>query len=313
MSGEKVVFKLDYRPPYDWDAVLGFLGLRAVPGVEVVRDGAFARTVSLDGRKGWIAVTPAPGHDALRATVSASLAPARAEVVARLRRLFDLDADPEAIAAHLARDRRLSSSVSARPGLRVPGSLLGFDAAVRAILGQQISVAAATTLAGRLARALGEPIEVPAWGLTHLPPTAESIAAASENDLAALGILRSRASTLRALAERVATGAISFEPRTQAEVVIDRLRELPGIGAWTAHYVAMRALGWPDAFPEGDLGVLRALGNVSAREARTLAERWRPYRAYAVMHLWHSHAPAPQSTLAPTARRSSKRRPKDRP
>jgi AraC family transcriptional regulator of adaptative response / DNA-3-methyladenine glycosylase II len=307
MAGEKVVWKLGYRPPYDWAAVLQFLAPRAVPGVELVRDGAFLRAVGLDRRRGWVRVAPAEGQHALRAEVSASLAPVLPNLVARLRRLFDLDADPEMISTHLGRDRRLAKAVTAHPGLRVPGSLIGFDAAARAILGQQISVAAATTLAGRLAVALGEPIDVPQLGLSHLAPSPEAVAAASENELTALGILRSRAATLRALGEQVARGAITFEPGTEAELVIARLLELPGVGPWTAHYVAMRGLGWPDAFPDGDLGVLRALGNVSAREARAIAERWRPWRAYAVMHLWNAHsagrAPPPRSTLLATERR----------
>jgi AraC family transcriptional regulator of adaptative response / DNA-3-methyladenine glycosylase II len=298
VPGETIVIKLGYRPPYDWEAVLRFLGPRAVPGVEAVNDGAYLRTANLDGRTGFIEITPAKRQDALRAVVSASFAPARVDLVVRLRRLFDLDADPATIAAHLARDRRLAKWVAARPGLRVPGSLIGFDTAARAILGQQVSVAAATTLAGRLARTLGEPIEIRRPGLSHLAPSPEAIAGASEKDLTALGILRSRAATLRALAERVATRAISFEPGADPALVIERLLELPGIGPWTAHYVAMRALGWPDAFPEGDLGILRALGNVSAREARAMAERWRPWRAYAVMHLWCSHAPPERRTIS---------------
>jgi AraC family transcriptional regulator of adaptative response / DNA-3-methyladenine glycosylase II len=209
-------------------------------------------------------------------------------IVARLRRLFDLDAEPWVIAQHLAKDRRLARRLDAQPGLRVPGAFDPFEAACRAILGQQVSVAAATTLAGRVAQAYGELIETPYTELSRLTPRVERIARAEADALMALGLTGARARSLQRLAQEIASGGLSLDTGADAEGTVQRLQELPGIGPWTAEYVAMRALSWPDAFVAGDLGVQKALGSVGERRARTLSEAWRPWRAYAVMHLWTS-------------------------
>jgi len=206
--------------------------------------------------------------------------------VARLRRLFDLDARPAEIGAHLQRDPRLAPHVRARPGLRLPGAFDPFEAAARAVLGQQISVAAARTIAGRLAARLGTPIATPHPALTRLFPSPAAIAGASAEALATLGVPGRRVATLRAIAAAVTAGRLSLDGGAEPARLVEELTALPGVGRWTAHYLAMRALGWPDAFPEDDLGLRRALGDVSGAAARAIAEPWRPWRAYGATHLW---------------------------
>jgi AraC family transcriptional regulator of adaptative response / DNA-3-methyladenine glycosylase II len=266
--------------------MLAFLAARTTAGVEEVAEGAWRRTVRLGRHAGWVSVTRDPAGDALLAEVSASLAPVLAPLEAGLRALFDLDARPDVIAAHLGRDRLLAPSLRRRPGLRVVGALDGFDAAVRVVVGQQVTVAAATTIAGRLARALGEPITTPFPALDRLPATPEALAAAGEDRVAGLGMPGARARTLLALAAEVASGRLALARGGDLERVRTALLALPGVGPWTAEVVAMRALGAADAFPAGDLGVLRALGATSLRAAEARAERWRPWRAYATAHLW---------------------------
>ena len=289
--GETVTVRLPYRPPYDWSAILGYLAAHAVRGVELVRDGVYLRTAAVGAHRGWLSVTidpqpPDPKRPALRATISTSLTGALMSVVARLRRLFDLDARPTAIAAHLMRDRRLARHVRARPGLRVAGAFDPLEAAARAVLGQQVSVAAGGTIAARLTARLGQPISTPHPALTHLFPTADHIAESSAQDLAVLGVPGSRAATLRALARAVSRGELSLDAVGEPAQLVERLVALPGVGPWTAHCLAMRGLGWPDAFPEDDLVLRKALGGISGRQARALAERWRPWRAYGATHLW---------------------------
>jgi AraC family transcriptional regulator of adaptative response / DNA-3-methyladenine glycosylase II len=204
------------------------------------------------------------------------------QVLARLRRLFDLEATPQHIVTHLG------ALAEDHPGLRIPGAFEGFEMAVRAILGQQISVKAATTLAGRFASRFGDPMVTPFPGLTHLAPTAPVLAAATMNDLTRLGITQPRARSILAMAQAVASGSIALDVAVSIDRVLARLKELPGIGDWTAHYFAMRVFGWPDAFPYSDLGILKALKTKNPRQALAMAESWRPWRAYAAMHLWKS-------------------------
>jgi AraC family transcriptional regulator, regulatory protein of adaptative response / DNA-3-methyladenine glycosylase II len=244
--------------------------------------------VRLGARTGWVAVTHDRRCAALRAEVSLSLAGALMPLAARLRAAFDLDAHPQLVAAHLGRDQLLAGAVRRRPGLRVPGSFDGFETALRVVLGQQVSVQAATTVSGRLAAALGDPLDTPFADLTRLAPTAEAVAAAGEGRLSGLGMPGARARTLLALAREVARGSLGLERQASPTEVGERLRAIPGVGEWTAQVLAMRVLGFPDAFPAGDLGVRRALGTASAREAEARAEPWRPWRAYAAMHLWTS-------------------------
>ncbi len=289
---DTVTVTLQYRPPYDWSAMLGYLGAHAISGVELVRNGVYLRTAAVGGHRGWLAVAADPKPAALRATISTSLAGALPTVLCRLRRLFDLDARPAAIAAHLALDRRLARHVRARPGLRVTGAFDPFEAAARAVVGQQVSVAAARTIGARLAERLGERIATPHPELARLFPDAAAVAGAAARDRVALGLPAGRLETLRALALAVSRGDLTLEAVEPTELV-ERLSALPGIGRWTAHCLAMRGLGWPDAFPEDDLVLRRALGGISGRQARALAERWRPWRAYGATYLWtaHSHRP----------------------
>jgi AraC family transcriptional regulator of adaptative response / DNA-3-methyladenine glycosylase II len=281
-----MILRLAYQPPLDWAATLEFLAGRCTAGVEQVEGGAYRRTVRLGKRSGWVSATADPALPELRVELSSSLWAARRSLEARLRALFDLDADPAVVAATLRRDRLLSPSVRRNPGLRVNGAFDAFEAAVRVVLGQQVSVRAATTVAGRLAAALGEPVETPFPGLDRLSPTAEAVTAAGQDRIARVGMPGSRARTLLALAAAITSGALVLERGADPDRVRDRMLALPGIGPWTASIVAMRALGAPDAFPGGDLGVLRALGVKTAREAEARAEAWRPWRAYAAMHLW---------------------------
>lgn len=298
-AGETLTVTLQYRPPYDWPAMLSYFVARAIPGIELVRDGVYLRTAAVGAFRGWLAVTAVtadptdPRRPALRATISTSLSGALPAVVARLRRLFDLDADPGVIAAHLARDPRLAAHVRARPGLRVVGAFDAFEVAARTVLGQQVSVAAARTIAGRLAARLGEAIATPHPELTRLFPRPEIIARAAAADVAALGIPGRRAATLLAIAGAVSRGELALDGAGDPARIVEQIVAMPGVGPWTAHYLAMRGLGWPDAFPEGDLVLRKALGGVSGREARAAAERWRPWRAYGATHLWNGGGSQP--------------------
>jgi AraC family transcriptional regulator of adaptative response / DNA-3-methyladenine glycosylase II len=282
-----MILRLAYRPPLHWESMLEFLSGRCTAGVEQVEGGAYRRTVRLGRRRGWVSVTDEPARQALRVVVSTSLAAERRPLAVRLRALFDLDADPGTVAAALRRDALLAPSVRRNPGLRVNGAFDAFETAVRVVVGQQVSVRAATTVAGRIASALGEPVETPFPGLDRLPPTAEALAAAGEDRIARIGMPGARARTLLALAAVIRSGELRLERGADPDTVRDRMLALPGVGPWTASLVAMRALGSADAFPAGDLGVLRALGVKSVREAEARAEAWRPWRAYAAMHLWN--------------------------
>ena len=289
-SGD-VRLKLPFRAPYDWDAMLRFLDLRATPGVESARAGAYQRSVSIDGVRGLVEVRAVRGEKHLLARIRLSSAAPLIQVAERLRRIFDLGADPHEIASHLRRDPRLAPLVRARPGLRIPGAWDGFELAVRAILGQQVSVKGATTLAGRLVQAYGEPLvldtrEAEDESLRFLFPEPEALAGA---DLTALGLPRSRAAAISCLASAVARKELVLDAVGDLEETLRRLRALPGVGDWTAQYIAMRALREPDAFPATDLGLRRALAEdgepASANEVARRAESWRPWRAYAAIHL----------------------------
>lgn len=290
-DGDAIDLRLDYRPPLDWAALLGFLAARASAGVDEVSGGAWRRTVRLGRHTGWVEVRADPSRPALRARASLSLAGALMPLTARLRHLFDLDARPDAVAEHLSRDRRLAAALRRHPGLRVPGAFDGFEAAVRVVLGQQVTVKAASTVASRLVAALGEPIATPFPRLRLLPPTPEALLAAGEGRLASLGMPGARARTLLALARAAGSGDLVLD-RAASPDVLERLRALPGVGEWTAQVVALRALGDPDAFPASDLAVMKALRTSSAKEAEARSARWRPWRSYAVLHLWTGLADA---------------------
>jgi AraC family transcriptional regulator of adaptative response / DNA-3-methyladenine glycosylase II len=290
-AGDCVRLTLAYRPPLAWTALLRFLAGRATSGVEWVTDRAYFRTAAVEQNTGWFKVEPIPGRNALAVELSTSLIPALPDVMARLKGLFDLGARPDVIATHLATDKRLSGVASGNPGLRVPGAFDGFELVVRTILGQRVSVRAATTLAGRLATQFGEPVDTPFPGLNRLSPSPARLAGAAESELVALGITAPRAASIRTVAQAVIGRQIDLQPGPDPESVTQALQKLPGIGDWSAQYIAMRALRWPDAFPAGDLGLLKASGETSPNRLRDQAESWRPWRAYAAMYLWASQHP----------------------
>ncbi len=280
--------QLAYRPPYDWESVVTFLAARALTGIEYVTKNSYARTVQLGNSKGWIRVTHSAKQHALLLEFTHTLTPVLPALLGRVRALFDLDARPDVIAKRLAKDTRLARAVRANPGLRVPGAFNGFEMGLRAILGQQVTVKAATTIAGRFVEAFGEPIATPLPQLHRLTPVPARVAAASIDEIARLGILASRAKSIIAIAKAQESDQLCLDggAHHNPDESIKRLAELPGIGPWTAHYVAMRAIRWPDAFPKEDVAVRNRLGGVTAKEADALSQAWRPWRSYAVMHLW---------------------------
>jgi AraC family transcriptional regulator of adaptative response / DNA-3-methyladenine glycosylase II len=285
--------KLSYRAPFDWLSLIRFLGARAIPGVESVSELAYQRTVSTSEGAGVIEVRPLAGERHLLLTVPSELSRGLAGIAEGVRRLFDLKADPGEIASHLANDAKLSAAVKAHPGIRVPGAWNGFEIGVRAILGQQVSVAAATTLSGRIATTFGEPFaDATRNGLSRLFPAPERLA---EANVAGVGLPSKRAETIRHFASAIATGELRLTTSASLDETIEALTALPGIGPWTANYIAMRALGEPDAFPSSDLVLRRAAAGksgVTLSEAQLLdqAEAWRPWRAYAAVYLWTSYA-----------------------
>ena len=289
-QGDALAFELGYRPPYDWTAIAGFLGARAVAGVEDCDGAAYRRTVRVASggawHGGWIEVSPAPKRAALRVRVAASLGKALPPVLARVKSLMDLACHPAEVA------RALGPLAARRPGLRVPGAFDGFEIGLRAILGQQVSVAAARTLAGRFALAFGEPLETPFDSLKTVFPAAERIAALSWQRIAKLGVPAARARSITALARAAAGGGLDLAPGADVEATLAKLRALPGVGEWTAQYIALRALAWPDAFPHTDYGVMKAMKLTDPKRVLAAAEAWRPWRAYAVVHLWQSLANA---------------------
>jgi AraC family transcriptional regulator of adaptative response / DNA-3-methyladenine glycosylase II len=322
---EGLVLRLGYRPPYDFEAILSFMRGRAMPGIEHVDDASYARAVLADESEGgavggprekagaaWLRVSEWPGGEhALRLELH-GVAPSRLiGIVNRVRRMFDLDADPQAIGAVLSRSPRLAPILAAHPGVRVPSSWDGFEAAVRAIVGQQVSTAAARTIAMRLAQRFGTPLETPVGvgvdvgtgaahpALTHRFP---SPAVLAEADLSGIGLTGSRAETLRTVARALLDGEVDFRPERTLEDFVARWTALRGIGPWTAQYLALRALGHPDAFPAEDLMLQRAFPGeaprLSAKALVARAEAWRPWRGYAVLLLWRDlmAAPAPKKT-----------------
>ena len=285
--------RLPCRAPFDWAPLLAFFAARAIPGVESIDGDSYRRTVSIDGQPGVIEVRQDRGN--LSLAMHGVGTQNIFAVVQRCREIFDLDAPMQEIAPVLAQDAVLERLLRGNPGVRVPGAWDGFELAVRAILGQQISVKAATTIAGRIVKAYGEPVQSNGFsGLTHLFPAPERLARARFNNI---GITGSRAATLRRLAQAVASGSLSFDVSQDPAAFRESLLAIPGIGEWTAQYVAMRALKNPDAFPAADLGLLRAFDRpdrprLRPAELEEMSQAWRPWRAYAALLLW---SPAPGS------------------
>lgn len=281
--------RLTFEPPYDWAAMVGFLSARAIMGLETVEAGVYRRSISIDGQHGWISVALGAG-DWLDVTVGFPDEAALPEIERRLRRMFDLDAQPRWINAQLAIDPLMAQLVAARPGLRVPGTWDGLELAIRAVLGQQITVVAAIRLASKLVVRYGQPLLTPHAGITHVFPGPEVLA---ETDLTTLGMPKARGRTLSAVAQALLDDPEVFEPKASLKEGVARLVALPGIGDWTAQYIAMRQMREADAFASGDIGLINAWvalegGPVSARQLLARAEAWRPLRAYAAQHLWTS-------------------------
>jgi AraC family transcriptional regulator of adaptative response / DNA-3-methyladenine glycosylase II len=290
-AGDALVLRLGYRPPYDFEAILAFLRGRSLPGVERVDEHSYMRVFGAADAPGWLRLSAWPDSDhALKLELHCPQPAQLLPVVTRLRRMFDLDADPQAIAATLGIGGVLKPLLRKRPGLRLPGGWDGFEIAVRAVLGQQVSVAAARTIATRIVHRYGETLATPVMpGLDRLFPTPAQLVDA---DLREVGVTTARTATIRGIAQALIDGRVDFRAEQSLDEFVTRWVALPGIGEWTAHYMAMRALSHPDAFPAADLILRRvAAGNapeLSTRALNELAEAWRPWRAYAVMHLWRS-------------------------
>ena len=284
-TGDEVTLALSYRPPYDWDHLRDFLALRATPRVERVDEQGYGRLIRTDAGHAVIQVRPLAGKDALQLRVQGAPPTALFQIATAARRVFDLAADPALVVAGLESDPLLRPLVRRRPGIRIPGTWDAFECAVRAVLGQQVTVAAARTLAGRLVERIGEPVATPVSGLDRLFPTPQALAVAN---LDGLGLTGARIAALKALGLAVVEGRVTFD--RPADEVVASLVELPGFGEWTAQYIALRALGEPDAFLTADLVVRRMAAGGGApltlKELERRAETWRPWRGYAVMHLW---------------------------
>ncbi|MCG8365441.1 MAG: DNA-3-methyladenine glycosylase 2 family protein [Pseudanabaenales cyanobacterium] len=287
-----ITLKLPFSPPYNWAAMARFLTPRATPGIETVGPDYYRRTLAIEGAHGIVDIRPFAEQSHLVANIQFPQVTGFSQIVERLRRLFDLGAKAAEIDAHLQTSPYLGQSVAVLPGLRVAGAWDAFELAVRAILGQQISVVAATTLAGRLVKTYGDPLAIAdgtaaSSDLQFVFPTPTVLAHA---DLTEIGLTRTRARAISALAAAVVKTPNLLQACTDLEETVQTLRQLPGIGEWTAHYIAMRALHEPDAFPATDLGLLRAMGSdktpITKTQLLEIAEAWRPWRAYAAMRLW---------------------------
>ena len=281
--GEMLHLKLPYAEPYDWPALVGFLGFRAIAGVETVTADLYRRTFRFDAQPGHLEVRHLPHKRSLELRIT-SIAPARLQTLVRkVRRLFDLDAEPRRIHDHFVQDPTLGPLIARRPGLRVPGAFDTFELVMRAVLGQQVTVRGASTLAARIVERWGEP-----YGDERLFPQPETLAAA---DMSAIGLPGKRAATLQGVARAFAENPAFLDHCTSLDEAVELMVRLDGIGPWTAHYVAMRALNEPDAFPDSDLALLKAVDAKKPKDLAQLADSWRPWRAYAAMHLWMKDYP----------------------
>lgn len=282
-------FRLSYHAPYDFAALLAFFSRRAIPGVELTDSESYSRRFALGGAIGSLRVSQITGDDALSLEINFPRAAQLPDICARVRRMFDLDADIAVIHARLGRKAPLRALVRRHPGQRLPGGWDGFEIAVRAVLGQQISVAAARTLASRLVQRFGTETRLPGGEKFHLFPMPRDLVDA---DLGVIGVTRARAQTLRSMAQALCDGSVDFRPEQALDEFVEKWIQLPGIGPWTAHYIAMRALSHTDAFPAADLVLRKAVSRdgspVPLKQLQTMAEAWRPWRAYAVLHLWRS-------------------------
>ncbi|MDO8179593.1 MAG: AlkA N-terminal domain-containing protein [Undibacterium sp.] len=293
-ESEGLVLRLAYRPPYAWDALLAYLGGRAMPGLEAVIDrNAYARSVQMDGKTGWIKLTHLPERGQLALQVAPSLSTVLMPLLAKVRTQFDLEANPTVIQSHLQADALLAQQMVLTPGLRVPGAFDIFELAIRAVLGQQVSVAGATTVSGRLVRAFGDAITTPFAGVTHHFPAPALLAQLPVEEIATIGVPKSRAATIQNLARFALAGGLQRKIGASADAVVADLKTVGGIGEWTAQYIALRALRFPDAFPAGDLGLQKAAAiapesRITEKQLLQRAQAWSPWRSYAALLLWQS-------------------------
>ncbi|HZW13679.1 MAG TPA: AlkA N-terminal domain-containing protein [Noviherbaspirillum sp.] len=288
-----LTLRLAYRPPYHWQRITQYLAGRSIAGVEAVifdAEPAYLRSVRIGESSGWLRVTHLPQRHQLELEIAPSLSAVLMPLQARVRSQFDLDANPTVIEAHLCSDSLLSSRIAEQPGLRVPGAFDAFELAVRAVLGQQVSVAGATTLSGRLTRRFGEVVQTPFPQVSHHFPLPETIASVDVADIAAIGLPQARARTIQHIAQFAAQGGLQMPPGVTLDEAIARLKTVQGIGDWTAHYIALRALRFPDAFPAGDLGLQKAAaekgGRLTEKQLAARASTWSPWRGYAALALW---------------------------
>ncbi|MGG2396141.1 DNA-3-methyladenine glycosylase family protein [Pseudomonas sp. SH1-B] len=287
-----ITLLLPYQPPLDWQQFHSHFVLRAIPGLESLSTNSYSRGFSIDGTPGWFRVAPLPGQNALELRCRVSSPGHLDQLEQRVRRMFDLDSEPEIIARHLSGDALLAPLLLGNPGLRLPVAFDPFEQAVRAIVGQQVTVKAAVTIVGRLVMRAGMPIETPQeLGISRLFPTPQALA---EADLNGIGMPGKRVQCLQYFAARIADGSLHLNVEDGSAALIERLCALPGIGPWTAEYIALRAFGEADAFPASDLGLLKApiwgTEGIDARRLKARAEAWRPWRAYAAAHLWHNYS-----------------------
>lgn len=286
-----ITLLLPYQPPWHWQQFHAHFALRVVPGLECLTPDSYARGFVLDGAAGWLRVAPLAGWNALELRCRVESPSHLDRLEQRVRRMFDLDADPRRIATHLSADALLAPLLRRTPGLRLPVAFDPFEQAIRAIVGQQVTVKAAVTIVGRLVQRLGAPLALDGTDATHLFPTPRAIA---EARLDGIGMPGKRVQSLQHFAARIADGSLELSLRDGSAALIERLRALPGIGPWTAEYIALRAFGEADAFPASDLGLLKApiwgAGGIDARRLEAHAEAWRPWRAYAAAHLWHNYS-----------------------
>lgn len=296
-NSDVITLRLAYRAPFAWDAMLNYLAGRIIAGVEVVENKEYVRSVHIgyghECLQGWIRVAHLSKEQQLEVQVSNQLSPVLMPLLARVRQQFDLDANPTIVESHLASDTLLATQLKITPGLRVPGAFDRFELAIRAVLGQQISVAAATTLAARLVQQFGIPVTTPFAGITHHFPEAAQLARISVERLSQIGLPKTRAATVLAVAQFAADGGLEITPGASLEQAVAQLKSVRGIGEWTAQYIALRALRFPDAFPAGDLGLQKAAAENSEMkisEAQLLdhAKTWSPWRGYAALLLWES-------------------------
>jgi AraC family transcriptional regulator of adaptative response / DNA-3-methyladenine glycosylase II len=300
---DAMTLRLAYRPPYDWHTMMRYMAGRAILGVEMVdtsaQSGSYARSVRIGATEGWLRVTHLPDKHQVQLEIAHTLIPVSMQLVSRVRNQFDLDANPAIVEAHLRLDPVLAKKIRAKPGVRVTGAFDFFEIAVRAILGQQISVAGATTLSGRLVQKFGAPIDTPIAGITHHFPQPALLASQAVTDIAQIGLPKKRAETIRNLAQFAAQDGFDIKLGATLDETITHLKTIGGIGEWTAQYIALRALRFPDAFPAGDLGLQKAIAhddavNTSSSERLTekqlalRAAAWSPWRGYAAFMLWNA-------------------------